>query len=90
MLKSQPKPMPSSRARTMQASEFKSKCLDIMNEVEQRHIEVVITKRGKPVAKLVLAEDGARDPFGFVGGTALAQGNIVSPDSEAWADDDAH
>lgn len=74
----------------MKASEFKPKYLSVMDEVEERHIEVVITKRGKPVAKLVPAEDIAPNPLGFMRGTVLAQGDIVSPDPEAWGDDDAN
>ena len=38
--------------RTMTASEFRAKCLHIMDEVAATGEEVVITKRGKPVAKL--------------------------------------
>ena len=38
--------------RTMKASEFKAKRLQFMDEVADGGGEVVITKRGKPVAKL--------------------------------------
>ena len=38
--------------RTMKASEFKSKCLKLMDEVAENGGEIVITKNGKPVAKL--------------------------------------
>lgn len=82
------KRIPVNPGRTMKASEFKPKCLDVMDEVQARHIEVVITKRGKPVAKLVPAEDVAPDPVGFMRGTVLVQADIVSPDPEAWAEDD--
>lgn len=39
--------------RTIPAGAFKQGCLRILDEVAQSHDEVVITKRGKPVAKLV-------------------------------------
>ena len=39
--------------RTIAAGAFKQGCLRILDEVAQTHGEVVITKRGKPVAKLV-------------------------------------
>ena len=38
--------------RTMKASEFKAKCLGLMDEVAEKGGEIVITKNGKPVAKL--------------------------------------
>ena len=39
-------------ARTMKASEFKTKCLALMDEIAESGEEIVITKYGKPVAKL--------------------------------------
>ena len=41
-------------AKTVPAGAFKQGCLRILDEVAETHREVVITKRGKPVAKLVL------------------------------------
>jgi prevent-host-death family protein len=38
------------------ATEFKAKCLDLMDRVAERRDTYVITKRGKPVAKLVPAD----------------------------------
>lgn len=72
--------------RRMQASEFKPKCLELMDEVRDRQIEVIITKRGIPVAKLVPADDDAPSPIGFMKGTVLAQGDLVSAEPDAWAD----
>lgn len=40
----------------MKASEFKAKCLAVLDEVRDSGREVTITKRGKPVAKLVSIE----------------------------------
>ena len=41
---------------TIPAGAFKQGCLRILDEVAETHGEVVITKRGKPVAKLVPVE----------------------------------
>ena len=38
--------------RTMKASEFKAKCLKLMDEVAETGEEILITKRGRAVAKL--------------------------------------
>jgi prevent-host-death family protein len=44
------------------AGEFKQGCLAILDEVAERHAEYVITKRGKPVARLVpLKSDEAKE-----------------------------
>jgi prevent-host-death family protein len=69
--------------KTIPAGEFKAKCLKLMDEVEKTGEELVITKRGKPVAKLVPAEDAPdRQPpllFGCLKGTVEILGDIVEP-----------
>jgi prevent-host-death family protein len=54
--------------REMGAGEFKTRCLAIMDEVQARREPVVITKRGKPVAKLIPMDmPSEKDPiFGFL------------------------
>jgi prevent-host-death family protein len=69
------------------AGEFKTHCLKLMDQVAQSHEEVVITKRGIPVAKMVPIETNA-DPFGFMKGSVIVEGDLVSYDlSEAWEAD---
>src|SRR5579871_223348 len=46
------------------AGQFKAKCLRLLDEVQRQRSEIVITKRGKPVAKLVPV---AGNPPGFIG-----------------------
>ena len=49
------------------AAEFKSKCLKIMDGVNLYHEVIVITKRGKPVAKLVpYSENPEKSVFGYM------------------------
>lgn len=43
--------------KTIAAGAFKQGCLRILDEVAETHREVVITKRGRPVAKLVPVKD---------------------------------
>ena len=40
--------------KTMGAGEFKARCLKVMDQVQRTREPLLITKRGKPVAKLVL------------------------------------
>lgn len=46
--------------RTMAAGEFKAKCLAVMAEVNATGEPVLITKRGKPLARIVSSEEQAR------------------------------
>lgn len=69
----------------MPAGEFKAKCLKLMDRVQRTHEEVVITKFGKPVAKLVPAQEVSSKPlFGFMKGEAAVLGDIIAPTGEEW------
>ncbi|ADE16509.1 prevent-host-death family protein [Nitrosococcus halophilus Nc 4] len=68
----------------IQAREFKAKCLKLMEQVQQTREEIVITKHGKPVAKLVPCEEPAQPIFGFLDGTVQLKGDIIAPINEAW------
>lgn len=76
-------------ARIVKASEFKAKCLDLMDEVQQRHISVVVTKRGAPVAKLGPVDDTPPNPIGFLRGTVVSDHALVGPEHDAWAESDS-
>ena len=70
------------------AGKFKAQCLRLMEDVQKRRQTVVITKRGKPVAKLVPPdEEPARGIFGFLQGQARIVGDIVSPLDAEWQAD---
>jgi prevent-host-death family protein len=66
------------------AGEFKVKCLHILDEVYTTRMEIVITKRGKPVARLVPVDDEAAPTFGRMKGTAEILGDLVAPVGETW------
>ena len=67
------------------AGKFKAQCLRIMDDVQKHHREVVITKYGKPVAKLVGVTARTREPlFGFLKDSVVVKGDIISPLEESW------
>jgi prevent-host-death family protein len=66
------------------AGEFKTHCLQLMDEVKNKHRSFVITKRGKPVAKLVPVDDTPVPLFGFLKGRARIDGDLVAPTGEVW------
>jgi len=67
------------KIRTMPAGKFKAQCLAVMDEVQRKGQAVVITKRGKPVAKLVPVETEGDEIFGFFQGKGKITGDVVSP-----------
>jgi prevent-host-death family protein len=65
--------------KQMPAGEFKAQCLAVMDHVSRSGEPVLITKHGKPVAKLVPAEKQADDLFGYMAGKVKIVGDIVGP-----------
>jgi prevent-host-death family protein len=72
--------------KTMPAGVFKTKCLAIMDEVKAKRETVVITKHGRPVAKLVPIDTRVDEIFGFFSGKGSITGDVVSPalSPEEW------
>jgi prevent-host-death family protein len=67
------------------AGQFKAQCLQLMDQVQQSREEIVITKHGKPVAKLVpVDESEPRSILGYLQGTVEIVGDIVSPLEDEW------
>lgn len=69
------------------AGEFKAKCLQLMDKVARTGEAIVITKRGRPVAKLVPPD--APQPhaplFGYMAGTAEIRGDIIETPRHEWS-----
>jgi prevent-host-death family protein len=61
------------------AGEFKARCLTLMEDVRSTREPLIITKRGKPVAKLVPADDVKDDFIGRLEGVFRVVGDIESP-----------
>jgi len=66
------------------AGKFKAECLAMMDVVAEGTVEYVITKRGKPVAKLVPVGKPSKPVFGCMKGTAKAVGDLLAPVDVAW------
>jgi prevent-host-death family protein len=65
--------------KKMAAGAFKTNCLAVMDEVKAKRVTVVITKHGKPVAKLVPVSDEKDDIYGFLASKVKIIGDVVSP-----------
>lgn len=70
-------------ASVIGAGEFKAKCLKLLDEVAETRHPLIITKHGKPVAKLVPMPP-RKDPFGAMAGSVLYEGDIISPIDVEW------
>jgi prevent-host-death family protein len=72
------------KSKEIAAGEFKAKCLKLMDSVQKTKIPIVVTKRGKPVAKLVPIEGEATEFFGCMKSTMRVVGDIISPVDIDW------
>ena len=70
--------------KTMKASEFKAKCLQLMDEVAASGTSIVITKNGNPVSRLVPYRNRPASLFGALRGTVKVTGDIVAPVEVEW------
>ena len=67
--------------KKMAAGSFKAHCLAVMDEVQAKRETVVITKHGKPVAKLVPVGKDTDEIYNFLGGKGAITGDVVVSDS---------
>ena len=63
----------------MAAGWFKVHCLAVMDRVQSTRESVLITKRGKPVVRLVPVDKQPDDIYGFLAGKGTIVGDVVSP-----------
>lgn len=68
----------------MAAGEFKEKCLKLMDQVNETHVPITITKHGVPIAKLVPVDDNPRLLFGLQKDVMTIKEDIISPVDESW------
>lgn len=68
------------------AAEFKARCLELMDRVRETREEYVVTKHGKPVAKLVPYDAPDRSPsfFGSMRGTVRRYDAPFDPVPAEW------
>jgi prevent-host-death family protein len=72
------------RKHTIGAAEFKARCLELMDQVAKTGNAIVITKRGKPVARLAPVAARRRTLVGALKGHIRITGDIVEPLDVPW------
>ena len=65
--------------KKMAAAVFKAKCLAVLDEVQAKRETVIITKRGKPVAKVVPIRSQKDEIYGYMKGKLKIKGDVVGP-----------
>ena len=74
----------SEEMRRIPAGEFKAKCLALLDEVSETGQSVVVTKRGRPVARVSPVTALAPRPLL---GSVLKERDLVAPIGERWDED---
>jgi prevent-host-death family protein len=65
--------------KTIPAGTFKAKCLAIMDDVQARNQTIIITKRGKPVAKLIPVGKTKDGFYHFLHGKGALTRDVLAP-----------
>jgi prevent-host-death family protein len=67
------------------AAEFKAKCLRLLDEISERKRDaIIITKRGKPVARLAPVAEAGAPIYGALKGLAKIHGDLTEPLDVEW------
>lgn len=74
---------PKSTVSQIGATEFKARCLELLDDVQSSKRDLVITKRGKPVAKVVPIRE-EKPLFGFLKGAVVIHGDLTEPTDQDW------
>jgi len=69
---------------TMKASVFKAKCLGIMDEINETGEEIIITKNGRPVSRLLPFRNKPETLFGLHASGIRAADDLIEPVNENW------
>ncbi len=70
--------------QTVKASEFKAKCLHLMDEVGETGEEIIITKNGKPVSILKAYKKPPPTLFGRQRGNIKSKDDLITPVDVQW------
>jgi prevent-host-death family protein len=76
----------SMKTRVIGATEFKAKCLALLDEIDEQGGTITVTKRGRPVATVTQAPKKKwKSPIGILEGKVKIVGDIVNFDSsDLW------
>jgi len=70
--------------KTIKASEFKAKCLHLMDVVNETNEEIIITKNGKPVSRLLPYKKQVQSLFGLDQGHVHSCDDLIESVGSQW------
>jgi prevent-host-death family protein len=71
--------------RELSTSQLKAHCSEVVEGVASRRETVIVTRRGRPVAKIVPIDAGEqRALFGCARGVLTIRGDLIDPVDVAW------
>ena len=73
------------KSRTIAAGEFKNRCLKVMEEVHEHGVAITVTKRGKPLVRVVPVADES-GPVSLLG-SIVAEADDIFSTGESWEAD---
>ncbi len=76
-----------SNNNTISTSELKAHCSRVIAELVRAHTPIIVTKRGRPVAKLVPLDEETPSLFGCAKGSITVVGDIIEPIDVRWEAD---
>ena len=73
-------------SKEIQISEFKEQCLKLFDNFSQNNQELLVTKRGRVIAKVtpILDPLNGSDFFGLLKSKAVIKNDIISPVEDGW------
>ncbi len=71
--------------QVIKASEFKAKCLHLMDVVNETNEEIIITKNGKPVSRLLPYKQQVESLFGLHEDKLHSRDSLIDPIDEQWS-----
>lgn len=80
-------PAPPPQDEWVTAADFKAQCLRLIEQVRQGRGDVVVTRYGRPVARLVPYSESPVSIFGYLGGSVASEGDLISPIGDDWEAD---
>lgn len=66
------------------AGYFKAHCLQLIDEVNQKRLPIIITKHGKPMAKLIPVNQEQVSLFGCLKNSVVIVSDIIEDTGEIW------
>jgi prevent-host-death family protein len=70
--------------KTIPAGQFKVHCLSLLDEVAKTHESIVVTKYGKPMARLVPHTNASENAENPLKGSIVFEENIIAPVEVEW------